>query len=196
MARREPTEPIRNRAYLRRLGDQRVSTADRDAVIETLSRHCTEGRLTMDEFEERVTAAGAAKTGNELLETLRELPEGAEAGAGPAAFGPSEDDDERWYERLGFVRAHPDEEPMWPHHRPRPWWVLALAAIVLVAIFGGHPGILFPVFWITLGVWFLHRRRWRYRHLGYGCGRHGWAGPPPPWARRWDRRDRDEAIDV
>ena len=190
MARREPTEPIRNRAFLRRLGDQRVSTADRDAVIETLSRHCTEGRLSIEEFEERVAAAGAAKTGNELAEALRELPEGT--GEWSASGDADRGDHERWYERLGFERARPDE-PMWPHHHPRPWWALALGAIVLVAIFGGHPGILFPIFWISFGIWFIHRRRWHHAHRSH---RRDWRGPPPPWVRgRWDCRDRCDRHD-
>ena len=197
MARREPAEPIRNRAFLRRLGDQRASTADRDAVIETLSRHCTEGRLSMEEFEDRVAEAGAAKTGNELAEALRDLPEGTGEWTA-SGFAADERADDRWYERLGFERPRPDE-PMWPHHRPRPWWALALGAIVLVAVFGGHPGILFPIFWISFGIWFIHRRRWHHAHGhgGYGCRRRGWAGPPPPWVRhRWDDRDRSDRPDT
>ena len=93
-----PSETPRDRAYFRRLGDQRASTADRDTVIELLSRHCTDGRLTMDEFEERVAEATAARTGNELAEALRELPADGD-GWTASDFATEEGSDERWYER-------------------------------------------------------------------------------------------------
>lgn len=52
----------------------RASDAERDAVIAQLRRHAADGRLTMDEFEERVAEALAASTRGDLVPVLRELP--------------------------------------------------------------------------------------------------------------------------
>jgi hypothetical protein len=52
----------------------RASDQDREAVVEELRRHHTEGRLATDEFEERVTTAYQAKTMGELAHVVRDLP--------------------------------------------------------------------------------------------------------------------------
>jgi hypothetical protein len=52
----------------------RVSDADRQAVIERLRSHTAEGRLTLEEFEERVEEALLARTGGDLQVVLRDLP--------------------------------------------------------------------------------------------------------------------------
>jgi hypothetical protein len=52
----------------------RVSQAERDAIVEELSRHTSEGRLDLAEFEQRVEEALASKTRGELDNALRELP--------------------------------------------------------------------------------------------------------------------------
>jgi hypothetical protein len=52
----------------------RVSDAERNEVVEVLTRHAADGRLTLDEFEARVEEALSARTGDELRATLRELP--------------------------------------------------------------------------------------------------------------------------
>ena len=54
--------------------DVRVSDAERDEVVEQLSQHTGEGRLTLEEFEQRVDAALHAKTRGDLDETLLGLP--------------------------------------------------------------------------------------------------------------------------
>src|SRR5689334_8368325 len=62
-------EPVRAPA-----ADVRVSDAEREDVVQQLSRHTGDGRLTIDEFEERVEQAYASKTRRELDATLRGLP--------------------------------------------------------------------------------------------------------------------------
>jgi hypothetical protein len=52
----------------------RASDAEREQVIEDLRQHAADGRLTMDEFEQRVTEALAATTRADLEPVLRELP--------------------------------------------------------------------------------------------------------------------------
>ncbi len=53
---------------------ERVSNAERDAVVEQLRLNCAEGRLDMDEFGERTEQALVARTGAELTAVLRDLP--------------------------------------------------------------------------------------------------------------------------
>ena len=52
----------------------RASDADRERIVEQLRQHTAEGRLTMDEFEQRMSAAYAARTYGELAELTRDLP--------------------------------------------------------------------------------------------------------------------------
>jgi hypothetical protein len=51
-----------------------VSDSDRRAVIDALQRHTGDGRLTLDEFEDRVGEVLSARTRADLDATLRELP--------------------------------------------------------------------------------------------------------------------------
>src|SRR5215467_15671917 len=52
----------------------RVSDAERDAVVARLNDATGEGRLTVEEFSERVSAALAAKTRGDLDVLLTDLP--------------------------------------------------------------------------------------------------------------------------
>ena len=52
----------------------RVSDADREETVKLLERHFADGRLTFDEYSERMEAAFHARTRQELRQTLRELP--------------------------------------------------------------------------------------------------------------------------
>jgi hypothetical protein len=54
--------------------DFRVSDADRNQVIDQLKRHTADGRLTLEEFEERVGETMTARTAGQLRTVLRELP--------------------------------------------------------------------------------------------------------------------------
>jgi hypothetical protein len=52
----------------------RASDVDREAVVTTLREAYTAGRLTLDEFDERMTAAYAGKTWGELRALTTDLP--------------------------------------------------------------------------------------------------------------------------
>lgn len=54
--------------------DVRVSDAEREGAVTALRQHHAEGRLTLDEFTERVEDAYRARTQTDLQRTLRELP--------------------------------------------------------------------------------------------------------------------------
>lgn len=52
----------------------RASDEDRERVVEILRRHTAEGRITAEEFDERMTAAYSAKTLGALAELTTDLP--------------------------------------------------------------------------------------------------------------------------
>lgn len=54
----------------------RASDADRQRAVAELQRHTADGRLTLDEYTERVDRAFAARTTVELAALLRDLPTG------------------------------------------------------------------------------------------------------------------------
>jgi len=61
--------PIRSGAH------QRVSDAERDAVVEQLRLNMADGRLDIEEYGERVAATLAARTGADLQAVLADLPQ-------------------------------------------------------------------------------------------------------------------------
>lgn len=54
--------------------DMRIGTAERERAAALLSQHFSAGRLELDEFDERVKAAYAARTERELAQLLGDLP--------------------------------------------------------------------------------------------------------------------------
>jgi hypothetical protein len=65
--------------------DLRASDADRERVTEVLRQAAGEGRLTLDELDERLGAAYAAKTFAELEPITRDLPPARDTTRAPAA---------------------------------------------------------------------------------------------------------------
>ena len=55
-------------------GETRASNAEREAVVQRLLSAVHEGRLSLDEFDERSATAYAAKTHRELQALTRDLP--------------------------------------------------------------------------------------------------------------------------
>jgi hypothetical protein len=51
-----------------------ISQSERDRAVSTLTKHCGDGRLTLDELEERVAEVYAATTRAEIDHALRHLP--------------------------------------------------------------------------------------------------------------------------
>lgn len=67
----------------------RVSDADREDTVAALREHLLAGRLTLEEFSERVEAALGARFGRDLAQVRQDLPEIYAGGAGsrrPARF--------------------------------------------------------------------------------------------------------------
>lgn len=63
----------------------RVSDAERDVVLQALGNNAAEGRLTLDELEERSGKALAARTRGDLAALTSDLPEAGAAPVAPAA---------------------------------------------------------------------------------------------------------------
>jgi Domain of unknown function (DUF1707) len=63
--------------------DIRASDEDRQRVVAALERHTGAGRLTLDEFAERVEAAAGASTLDQLAAVVGDLPAEAPADPGP-----------------------------------------------------------------------------------------------------------------
>ncbi len=61
----------------------RASDDDRDIVLQVLERHLAAGRLNLDEFDQRSTAALAAVTLDDLAALTTDLPEPAAESARP-----------------------------------------------------------------------------------------------------------------
>jgi hypothetical protein len=81
----------------------RASDADRERIVEQLRQHTADGRLTMDEFEERMTAAYAARTYRDLAELTRDLPVdlGARSVGSKTSAQPIEDELPPWAQHQG-----------------------------------------------------------------------------------------------
>jgi hypothetical protein len=101
----------------------RVSDAERQQVIDQLSRHTADGRLTLEEFEARVDEVVKARTGSDLAATLRELP----------------------------VEPARDAEPRDRRRLPVPM-AIALIVLAIALISEGMVWVLFPLgFWLFAG---------------------------------------------
>lgn len=132
----------------------RAGDADRDRVVEQLRRHHADGRLTAEEFQERMETALAARYVDELPPLLADLPSqdeprNAGAGAGPAGAP--------WTSRARAGKAR-GLLPLCP--------VLPLLALFAVAGSVGavaHGHFPWPLLWVGLGVWWFRGRavrRW------------------------------------
>ncbi|WP_223863951.1 MULTISPECIES: DUF1707 domain-containing protein [unclassified Streptomyces] len=75
----------------------RASDAERERIAEVLREAVAEGRLDMEEFEERLSAAYEARTHGQLEPLVRDLP--VPGGAAPAPPTPA--DRTGWAERIG-----------------------------------------------------------------------------------------------
>ena len=76
-------------------GELRVSDSDRDATLQQLSRQAGEGRLTLDELEERAGQALTARTRADLATVTRDLP--ADPGAASEPSAASRKPPVRWF---------------------------------------------------------------------------------------------------
>jgi hypothetical protein len=161
----------------------RVSDADRERVAAGLREHFAEGRLSLDELDERIAAALTAKTLGDVRRVMADLPD-------PMPAPPQARPSASWAPGPGAVfRRGPRLVP------------LAVLALIAALVIPGA-GWLFPALvQLVLALWLAaclagifaaagQRRHIRRRQSGHGpcwhLGRyHGRqpAGPPPVTAR-------------
>jgi Domain of unknown function (DUF1707) len=153
-------------------GAIRASDSDREGVVEILRQAYAEGRLDLAEFDERTTAAYAARTWAQLHELTRDLPVGAEPGAGlrPAGTlaglaGP---------DAAGRAAVPGSAEVRQPYRGPGfvPFLPLVLFWVLLAGAARGGSGIVVPAV-IMFFIWL--RLAWRHHH-----GRDHRPGGSPP----------------
>ncbi|MFD0774307.1 DUF1707 domain-containing protein [Streptomonospora algeriensis] len=120
----------------------RAADADRDACAERLAIALREGRLDLEEYQERLNAAMRAKTVGELGPLTRDLPE-------PPAVPEPADQPERRGRQVS---------PEW-RERLEPWRGLAAISVILIGIWGvtsivaAEPLLFWPM--IPIGFMFL-----------------------------------------
>src|ERR1700760_4045133 len=123
----------------------RASDVDREAVVATLREAYTAGRLTLDEFDERMAAAYASKTWGDLRELTVDLPVQPVLGTdvpdrqppvstSPAPAAPPSD--------LPRPAPGPGQEPrpMGPQHRRSPVAILIPVAVWTLLVVHGSVG--------------------------------------------------------
>jgi Domain of unknown function (DUF1707) len=165
----------------------RVGDADREAVAAQLREHYADGRLTLDELNERLDQTFAAKTRVELDAVMRDLPHvarpltGAPAGGfGNTAWqGPAETPGSGWDSGTGYGR------------RSRPyafapllglvWIFVIIGAVMLFGIGGDRP---IAIVLILAALAFLRRL------FGFGGRGRGPRGPKGPRGPRRGSRPR------
>jgi hypothetical protein len=132
----------------------RASDQERESVVDVLRDAFTDGRLTLDEFEERTSAAYAAKTWTELGELTSDLPVQPVLGVGAS-------------ERRQAPLSRPVPAAVRPHQgrRARPFDRLlpVLFVWILISAAAGSPDIaaaLSFVFICVLAVRIAHGGRW------------------------------------
>jgi hypothetical protein len=131
--------------------DVRIGTTEREQAVQLLAEHLSAGRLEVAEFEERVSAAYAARTAAQLAALFRDLP-------GPLPSMPG----------YRMPRAVPRRAIM---------LVLVIVLLgVLVADVAFPPLFFIPIVFLVLRA----RRRWRCAYAGdrraYAGDRRAYAG--------------------
>jgi len=125
----------------------RASDVDREAVVTTLRDAYTAGRLTLDEFDERMTGAYAAKNwgdlraltadlpiqpllGTDLPEHLQPVDQAANIAAAPGALVPGQENTDP---------AQQPDAPLPQHRRRRPMVFLIPLAFWALLVLSGNP---------------------------------------------------------
>ncbi|MHB8394915.1 MAG: DUF1707 SHOCT-like domain-containing protein [Candidatus Dormibacteria bacterium] len=136
----------------------RASDSDREAVVDELRQHHAEGRLELDELEDRVGTAYRARTMGELVPVLADLPRP--------------------------LLPPPPPPPLWQRLGPSVVYLVPAvlvvgvgASVVAGAVTGhSHGGYSFAVPFVFIGLFWARRGRSRWGFSSHR--RHGRGGPP------------------
>lgn len=159
----------------------RVGDADREAIAAQLREHYADGRLTLEELNERLDQAFAAKTKADLNTVMRDLPQATRPGAGlpyagagwPVSPGPG-----RQYGQGGWDGGRSGGPGgIFAPMLGLVWLLVILGSVLMFGLGGGDRPIAIVLFLAALA---LVRRLFG---LGRGRGR-GPRGPRGPRGRR------------
>jgi Domain of unknown function (DUF1707) len=174
----------------------RVGDADREAIAAQLREHYADGRLTLEELNERLDQTFAARTRADLNLVMRDLPHITRPLAGAAAGG------------AGSTGWQGTRDPAWPGPASRSGWdhsdsaghgrrafvfapmlallwvALVAGAVMLFGIGGDKPLALILIF----AAFALLKRLFRFGTRGRARGSRGPKGPRGP--RRGSRGPR------
>ncbi|MFD5418765.1 DUF1707 domain-containing protein [Streptomyces sp. NPDC127069] len=114
----------------------RASDADRERVVERLRDAVAEGRLDMEEFEERLEAAYKSRTYAELEPLTRDLPAPESSSALSYAPGPVSATSSSWQSRIGGTSASSSAVAVMSGFQRKGRWTVP-AQFNAVAFWGG-----------------------------------------------------------
>jgi hypothetical protein len=172
----------------------RVGDAEREAVAAQLREHYADGRLTLEELNERLDQAFAAKTKTDLNTVMRDLPQAAQPAAGmpyggtgwqgsawpgPMTTRPGQDNGNDWEGSQGSQRPR----GLYGAFAPLMGMVWLFVILGSVFLFGGLGGGGRPVAIVL----FLAALALVRRLIGLGR-RRGFPGPRGPRGPRGRRR--------
>jgi DUF1707 SHOCT-like domain len=132
----------------------RVSDAERDVIVSELGQHFQDGRLSQEEFDQRVGAALAARTRGDLGQLMTDLPRPSVDSLGPPHPGPAS---RRRAPALALVPlmiavvVAAGAFGGWHHHPPLGWPLAPFGFLWLII------PVLAARFWLIGG----RRRQWR-----------------------------------
>ncbi len=170
----------------------RVGDADRDAVAAQLREHYADGRLTLEELNERLDQAFAAKTKADLNTVTRDLPQapplaagmpyGGTAWQGPAWPGPMATRPDQDYGN-GWGSSQGNQRPRGFGNAFAPlmgllWLFVILGSVFLFGLGGGHRPLVIVLFLAAMAL--VRRLFGLSRRRRYG----GPRGPRGPRGRR------------
>ncbi len=170
----------------------RIGDADRDAVAAQLREHYADGRLTLEELNERLDQAFAAKTKADLNTVMRDLPQapqpaagmpyGGTAWQGPAWPGPMAPRPDQDYGN-GWGGSQGNQRPRGFGNAFAPLMGLAWLFVILGSVFvfglgGGHRPLAIVLFLAAMAL--VRRLFGLSRQRRYG----GPRGPKGPRGRR------------
>lgn len=122
------------------LPEMRASDAERERVAELLRDAVAEGRLDMEEFEQRLDAAYRARTRGELVPLVRDLPASGGGLADPApadapAGAPAK---ARWRERIGRPATSRSAFAFWGGFSRKGTWTIGESFTAVTVMAGGE----------------------------------------------------------
>jgi hypothetical protein len=140
----------------------RASDADREVVVEALREAFTEGRLTLDEFDDRMSAAYAGRTWGQLRELTVDLPTQPVLGADVPGRQLSAHPGRPPYQPWGAQddtgpdegpEAQPGEPPAVPGRPRRP--VGVFVPVLIWTLLVAHGAAIFPALFVVIVVFLL-----------------------------------------